>query len=352
MTSGKDSERYKKFIKDKKKVPWRQWESQSCNTRAYDTFFQGCGHSLFRIPYTLDYAIQDKQYQAQHYATCHPDQCTMYDQYCYELDFLHYQKFTPPSVRPVNRHYCLVMGRTTGIHGPFTFHQWKQYSWSLLDWFFELKDDEDALTETNLHERWSQVYFRHPKDFVGGHYGLYSDILMVMCAYFADDYTRHRAYADVWEGSDLYENIEPVDITEARPFRDHGKVFNFTVKHQTNAKKRSVDSTITNEQLRIDDRAAIQRFKTRLRNGDSCLTTYADPEGDPFHSWYKVAKHIPLRLENGLVKPAIFANNAALIDQYWEESLATIQGFFDCHCIELMPKDYVPDLSGNLLNLI
>ena len=86
--------------------------------------------------------------------------------------------------------------------------------------------------------------------------------------------------------------------------------------------------------------------KTRLKNGDDALTTYADPEGDQFNSWYKLAKHVPLRLVNNVVKPAIFPNNQSLIDTYWEESMATIQGFFDCQCIELMPPDYVPDLSG------
>ena len=346
MKSGKDSERYRKFVKTKKKVPWRQWEYQSENTRAYDTFFKGCGHTLFRIPYTLDYAISDSEFQANHYANCDPKNCTMYDQYCSEMDFLHYSRFTPPNIRPVNRNYCFVMGRDSGIHGPLTFHEWKEYSWSLLDSFFELKDDENALTEQNIHQQWAKIYFRHPKDFIGGHYGLYSDILLILCAYFADTYTKHRAYADVWEGSDLYENIEPVDYQDARPFRDHGKVFNFTVLHKTNAKKQSVDSTIPPEVLREQDRAAVNRFKTRLKNGDDCLTSYTDPQGDPYTSWYKLAKHVPLRVIDGVVKPAIFPNNESLIDTYWEESLATIQGFFDCNCIELMPEGYVPDLSG------
>ena len=90
----------------RKKVPWNQWEYQSQQTRAYDTFFKGCGTSLFLIPFTLDFAIQDITRQAQHYAQCNPDYCTMYDEYCYETDFLHYRKFTPPPVRPVNRNYC------------------------------------------------------------------------------------------------------------------------------------------------------------------------------------------------------------------------------------------------------
>ena len=153
------------------------------------------------------------------------------------------------------------MDRFNGIQGPYTFHQWKVYSWSLLDWFFELKDDENAVTEENLHIQWSKVYFRHPRDFVGGHYGLYSDIMMTLCAYFADDYTRHRSYADVWDGSDLYENIEPVDMDDARSFRDHGKVFNFTVKNESNLKKHSVATTmISNEELRDNDKAAINNI--------------------------------------------------------------------------------------------
>ena len=332
----------------RKKVPWNQWEYQSQQTRAYDTFFKGCGTSLFLIPFTLEFAIQDTTRQAQHYAQCSPENCTMYDEYCYEKDFLHYRKFTPPPVRPVNRNYCFVMGRYDGIQGPYEFHEWKSYSWKLWDLFCMLKDDENAIIEDNLHYRWSQLYFRHPKDFIGGHYGLYSDVLMILCAYFEDEYTRHRAYADVWEGSCLYENIEPVNIDEARDFRQSGKVFNFTVPHKSNCMKRSVDpATLSNDHLRENDRLAVKRFKNRLKLGDTTLTTYTDPVGVPYDSWYKLAKHVPLRLKDGKVQPAIFENNEELIQTYWKESLDTIQGFFDCHCIELMPEDYIPDLSGN-----
>ena len=241
------------------------------------------------------------------------------------------------------------MGRYDGIHGPYEFQEWKIYSWKLLDWFFELQNDENALIESNIHLRWSKVYFRHPKDFVGGHYGLYSDIQLLLCAYFTDEYTRHRAYADVWEGSCLYENIEPVDKEDGREFRDHGKMFNFTVPHLANCKKQSVDATIiSNEELRKNDRLAIQRFKTRIKHGDASLTNYTDPDGDRFKSWYKLAKHVPLRIVYNRILPAIFENNEDLIDENWEDSLATIQGFFDCHCIELMPEDYIPDLSGTI----
>ena len=332
----------------RKKVPWDKWKYQSTQTRASDTFFHGCGERLYCIPYTLDFALKDSQRQANHYIQCNPDNCTMYDDYCYEMDFLYYRKFTPPPIRPVNKNYALVMGRWNGIQGPYEFHEWKSYSWSLWDLFCELKDDENAIIEDNLHYRWSKIYFRHPKDFVGGHYSLYSDILMVLCAYFEDEYTRHRAYADVWEGSCLFENIEPVDKDEARDFRQSGKIFNFTVPHKSNCKKRGVDPhSLSLSQLREDDRLAVKRFKNRIQQGDTALTTYTDPVGVPFHSWYKLAKHIPLRLKDGQVKPAIFDNNEELIQTYWKESLDTIQGFFDCHCIELMPENYIPDLSGN-----
>ena len=335
--------------KRKRKVPWREWEYQSSHTRAYDSFFKGCGTPLFRVPFTLDYAIQDTKYHCNHFLSCNPSKCTLYDDLCYELDICHYRKFTPPPVRPVNRNYAFVMGRHDGIHGPFEFHEWKQYSWNLWDWFFDLKDDENALIEDNLHYQWSQVYFRHPKDFIGGHYGLYSDILMPMCAYFEDTYTKHRSYADVWDGSDLFENIEPVDIHQARDFRNHGKLFNFTVPHLSNCKKHGIDPTkISPLELRNQDRQAVERFKARIKRGDTALTTYTDPQGDPYKSWYKMAKHIPLRLVNDKVQPAIFDNNQELIDQYWDESLDTIQGFFDCKCIELMPENYVPDLSGTV----
>ena len=114
-------------------------------------------------------------------------------------------------------------------------------------------------------------------------------------------------------------------------------------------KKHSVNPmTIQLHQLRENDRQVVTRIKNRIKQGDTALTTYTDPEGDPFVSWYKMAKHIPLRLVDNNVQPAIFENNQELIDKYWEESLDTLQGFFDCKCLELMPEDYVPDLSGIL----
>ena len=73
---------------------------------------------------------------------------------------------------------------------------------------------------------------------------------------------RHRTYADIHNGSDLYENIAPVDKSEAKSFRQHGKIFNVTRIHKQNSK--ILGQRVTNlSQARKNEKERLKKVKSR-----------------------------------------------------------------------------------------
>ena len=74
---------------------------------------------------------------------------------------------------------------------------------------------------------------------------------------------RHRTYADIQQGSDLFENIAPIDQKDAKKFRQNGKMFNVTVPHQENCKILGISTEIDIEKQREVERKRLEKVKSR-----------------------------------------------------------------------------------------
>ena len=95
-----------------------------------------------------------------------PDQpcdCHELDRKIWESDVQYRQYFTPPPVRPVNRHGCLVVNENGIVQGPYTHNEWLLYGFEALDLFQDVVDGK-------AEAEWSDVYFRHNDDYYSGNY--------------------------------------------------------------------------------------------------------------------------------------------------------------------------------------
>ena len=177
---------------------------------------------------------------------------------------------------------------------------------------------------------------------------------MLMVPYLADDYTKHRSYADVHSGSDLWENIQPVDKEQAVPFRQNGHMFNETRIHAMNQKILGIKS-VNLKEGRENDKKHFQTLTGRIHTDTTELTTFAVTKGNEnednpqFNSWYKPVKHIPKRLVNGKVKDAYFPNNERHTMEHWDTCIKTIEKFLESGAIMLMSHGFRPDLSATFV---
>ena len=81
---------------------------------------------------------------------------------------------------------------------------------------------------------------------------------------------RHRTYADIHQGSDLFENIAPIDFKDAKKFRQNGKMFNITKRHDENCKILGITSKIDLKVQREKERKRLQKVKTRYDKIRDC----------------------------------------------------------------------------------
>ena len=170
----------------------------------------------------------------------------------------------------------------------------------------------------------------------------------------ADDYTKHRSYADVHSGSDLWENIKPIDKEQAVPFRQNGHMFNETRPHAMNQKILGI-SSVNLKEARESDRKHFEKLQDRIKSDTTELTTFAVTEGQEkadnpyFHSWYKPVKHIPKRLVNKEVRAAFFPNNERHTMEHWDTCIKTIEKFLESGAIMLMSHGFRPELSATFV---
>ena len=214
-------------------------------------------------------------------------------------------------------------------------------------------DDNDKYNTDNKHYWWSQIFFRHNADFTAGLYSQFTPIFLLLARFLPTEYSRHRSYADVHSGSDLWENILPVDKEEAIQFRQSGSMFNFTEPHPTNCKIRGLNVVDmcpkSLEKLRNKEKERFEKLTTKMKTDSTDLTTFKVENETEFESWYRPIRNVPLRLVEEKVLPAVFKNNQDHILDHWETCVKTIEKFLNSGALKLMPKSYKPKLSATFV---
>ena len=194
--------------------PWVHWEQLSHRAEALDYINKGCKHSFYWIPYTIDFLLKSKI--SLQGLQCKDKYCKEVDECSYEEDFLHVQKFVPRPIRAVNRNQCFVVNRKGVMQGPFHHFEWLNYSWILWDLFHDVLDGTVEFNATTAKELWGSLYFRCTDDFVAGNYNFFSEVHLLLANAFPDRDTKHSSYSEVHAGADLWHNLEPVDVKNAK----------------------------------------------------------------------------------------------------------------------------------------
>ena len=336
-----------------KKFPINEWEYLSEKARSRDTYFQSCGHTFWQIPYTVKYLLQSKV-TLKCVETCHAQVCEALDQYNCERDILYMSKCKPPSVRAVNKNGAFVMSPEGILQGPHTHAEWYTYSLALWDKFHSHLDGDIPINSTNISELWAGVYFRHTADFVAGNYNFYAPIHMMMIHHMADKDSKHRAYADMHSGVDLWHNIEPTDISEAKTFRQNGKMFNIPAPHISNHKIRGKNAKHTNLlEERWNRKKYFEKIKSKHKKGSNILAHALEDDEDHMEIWYPLSKQIPLRLtkkdNREAIESATFPNNEDHTHEHRDKIIKCLTGFLTTGALKLMPKTYTPVMTATLV---
>ena len=245
-------------------------------------------------------------------------------------------------MRSVNWNNAMVLNENGTIMGPYRHEEWLEHSYYLWDLFHKLKSQPELFL-LNQSYYWSTIYFRHNDDFCAGLYQRFTPIFMLLARFLPDEYSRHRSYADVHSGADLWENIKPVDKEEAVNFRQHGKMFNVSVPHDANLKIRGQMITDVMK-VRANEKKKFKSFVGKVKKNQTDFTDFVMPAESQFESWYRPLKNLPKRLVNGLELPAIFPNNERHILEHWDTCVEGIEKFLKSGAIQLMPLNYTPKL--------
>ena len=176
---------------------------------------------------------------------------------------------------------------------------------------------------------------------------------MLLARFLPTEYARHRSYADVHSGSDLWENILPVDKEEAKKFRQSGSMFNYSEFHTSNCRIRGIEimdkCPKTLAELRKSEKERFAKLTSKMKTESTDLTSFKLEGETEFESWYRPIRNVPMRLVEEKVLPAIFKNNADHIYDHWQTCVDTIEKFLKSGAIKLMPKTYQPKLSATFV---
>ena len=330
--------------------PWKKWEALSEKAQALDTIGKGCAHQFYWIPYTIDYLIESKISIKN--LSCQDQHCRAVDQFHFENDILHISKFCPKPIRAVNRNSCFVVNRQGVLQGPFEHHEWLSYSWVLWDLFHDILEEKVQFDSVNAKQMWSSLYFRYVKDFTAGSYNHFSEIHLLLANAFPDRDTKHSCYSELHSGADLWINLEPTDIKDAKQFRNEGKIFNVSVPHKTNCKIRNlkVEDSKTILSLREERKNQLKELKNRLKsNCDELSNMIPKSCKDHMEAWYPALKHIPFRVDGKKVSSAVYPNNERHINDHWDTVIKCLSDFLQNGAIKLMPEDYYPPMACSLV---
>ena len=338
----------------RKSPPWEEWSKLSDKGHARDTIFSDCGHSFFQIPYTIEFLIQSRITLTD--ISCSSSACKAVDEYWSEVDTNYISKINPPSVRAVNKLSALVMSQDGIIQGPYTFKEWKLYAWQCWDWFHDIVEGRSTFDWSNKSTWWAKVYFRDMSQFVAGNYNYYSDIHLLMIRKIIDEDSQHSCYASMHSGVDLFHNLKPMDIWEAKPFHNKGKVFNISMPYVTNIHIRGVKSQEVNI---VDQRRLRREFFEKLKNKKNTNSValnrvYEGGDVERFENWYPLVKQIPFKVVDNhkdslTVLPAFFENNEKHTNDHQDKIIKCLTGFLTTGALRMMPKNYTPVMTAALV---
>ena len=140
-------------------IPWDSWQNISAQNSRLDNCLQPCSDTCDEL-------------------------CVRQDMKNYLKDFTHRLIHQPPNVRPVNKNGAMVLNRKGQIMGPYSYIQWLEYSYLLVDKFHELLKNENAFS-------WADLFFRDERDFYSGSYGHFSPISLLFARKLACETVAH-----------------------------------------------------------------------------------------------------------------------------------------------------------------
>ena len=331
--------------------PWTYWEQLSRKAEALDTIDTDCGHTFYWIPYSIDYLVKSR-ISLKNDMTCLDKHCRAIDEYFFEKDILHIPRFQPKPIRPLNRDSRTVINREGVIQGPYLHSEWLNYSWVLWDQFHEVLDSNIEMTDLEAHNLWATLFFRNPEDFVAGNYNFFSEIHLLLANAFPDLNSKHKSYSEVHAGADLWGNLMPTDIQDAKQCRNSGKIFNVSVQHESNSKIRGVKHLSHFDVLdqRSKRKDQLLNLRNRMKSKIEKLSNMI-PENceDHMEAWYPLTKALPLRLIDRQVSAAVYPNNQRHIETHWNTVIKCLTDFLLNGSIKLMPPNYVPPMSCSLV---
>ena len=180
----------------------------------------------------------------------------------------------------------------------------------------------------------------------------FEEIHLLMANAFPDLDSKHKSYSEVHAGADLWHNLQPTDISEAKQFRDAGKIFNVSLQHETNCKIRGIKHLSHFDILahREQRKQQLINLKDRLKKGSENLANMI-PVGckDHLEAWYPSTKCLPLRLQGRQVTSAVYENNERHIEAHWDVIIKCLTDFLKNGAIKLMPEKYVPPMACSLV---
>ena len=110
------------------------------------------------------------------------------------------------------------------IMGPYTYMEWLTYAFDLFDYCHLVADRKE-------NPDWSQVFFRHNDDFVGGNFKYFYPLTLIMINQMQGLANQHGAANDASRGVDLYETLEPKDLNPSDKFKNKGHMITCPLPH-------------------------------------------------------------------------------------------------------------------------
>ena len=177
-----------KIFREMKNPNWGYWEFLSERNRQRESCCRGCDCQVI----------------------CN---CENLEWQKFQNDFLYESSFMNPSCRPVNFNNAMVLNEKGIVMGPYTFVEWYDYSWQLLEQFHDILNGKEV-------PHWNDLYFRHMYDFVAGSYAFFSDISLVLCNKLQNDHVKHFSYYDMKFGLDVTNNLKLVEKHQAKKIQE------------------------------------------------------------------------------------------------------------------------------------
>ena len=314
-----------------KESDWERWRHLSTESKLLDTNLQCCD------------CVKRGWYNCP---------CEENDRRRWDQDFLFQRRFSPRSVRAVNRNGCFVATRHLGrIEGPYLYAEWLEYGFKLFDLCHDIADGKVA-------PDWSKIYFRHEDDFYGGIYADFYPVAFLMIHKLDGLANKHGASLDFTRGVDLYETLQHKDSNILNEFRKKGEMYTIPRPHLEyledihKCNKNQVNifelNKLHNEKI-TKHKSRIRKMKKENRKRTFAQAYHFLPEKEQnFDAWYPKIKQTPVWFEYKTQKwvyppviktdPIIEKSQSKLIEK-------TIEKWLKNGAIIMMDENELPDLS-------